>query len=120
MKPIFKKIITYVTMVIPTIIIGGGGIAKLVGPEPVVKMLTKVGVGPYIPFLGIAEVLFIVLFLVPKTKRIGYILLCCYFGGAIATVFSHDGSLLNPAVLPLVLITINIYLRDKSFFAAAN
>jgi hypothetical protein len=82
----------------------------------VVSMLGKLDMGPYIRLLGITEIGLLILFLVPKTHRIGYLLLCCYFGGAIATVVSHGGSLINPALVPLLIVSINSLARDKQFF----
>jgi len=65
--------------------------------------------------LGLMEMAFIILFAIPKTMRMGFILLCCYFGGAIATELARDAPILNPAI-PLVLIWIVAFLRDKSLF----
>jgi len=65
--------------------------------------------------LGLMEMVFIILFVIPKTMRIGFILLCCYFAGAIATELSRDASILNPAI-PLALIWIVAFLRDRSLF----
>jgi hypothetical protein len=61
------------------------------------------------------EMTFALLFVFPKTMRIGFILLSCYFAGAMATELSHDGSIFNPAI-PLALIWITAYLRDNSIF----
>jgi len=62
--------------------------------------------------------IFALLFVFPKTMRIGFILLSCYFAGAMATELSHDGSILNPAT-PLILIWITAFLRDKSLFTGS-
>jgi hypothetical protein len=84
-------------------------------------MLTTVGVGPYVPFLGVAEIIFAALFVIQKTRRLGFTLLCCYFGGAIATVVSHQGDFFSSALPPLILIWINMLLRDPAlFFIAKN
>lgn len=40
--------------------------------------------------LGLMEMTFALLFLFQKTMRIGFILLSCYFAGAMATELSHD------------------------------
>lgn len=116
MNVVFKKILMIVSSIVAVVMIGGGGVAKLVGPPRVVQMLTGYGVGNYILFLGVTEIILIILFLLPKTRRIGYLLICCYFGGAIATAFSHQGRLINPAILPLLVATLNIYLRDGALF----
>ena len=69
--------------------------------------------------LGLMEIAFAILFIFPKTMRIGFILLCCYFAGAMATELSHDGSMLNPGI-PLTLIWITAFLRDKSLFLGSS
>jgi hypothetical protein len=65
--------------------------------------------------LGLMEMIFVVLFAIPKTMKIGFILLCCYFAGAMATELAKDASMLNPGI-PMVLIWITSFLRDSSIF----
>jgi len=91
------------------------GIMKLAGSNEVVTKLSAVGVGPYIPALGIMEIVFAVLFLVPKTSRLGFVLISCYFAGAIATDLSHGLSIAN-ATIPLALTWIATLLRDGRMF----
>ena len=97
------------------LIIVFSGLMKLAEAEEVIKTLTNLGVADYIPVLGIMEVVFVALFVFPRTMRLGFILLSCYFSGALATELSHDGAPLNP-LLPLILIWITAFLRDKSIF----
>jgi hypothetical protein len=61
------------------------------------------------------EIAFTALFIFPKTMKIGFILLSCYFAGALATELSHNGPLLNP-VMPLALVWIAAFLRNPSIF----
>lgn len=110
-----KKIITIVIMSIASLMVVLSGIMKLSQNEQIVETMTKVGVIEYINLLGIMEIVFTALFLFPKTMKIGFILLTCYFAGAIATELSHDGPLLNPA-MPLVLIWVAAFLRDQTIF----
>jgi hypothetical protein len=70
------------------------------------------GVGEYTQMLGISELILLGLLLYPKTMRIGFFLLCGYFGGAMATHLSHHDMFLAPAV-PLFFICLNVFLRDK-------
>lgn len=116
MKLNIKKFLIIITTIIPSVMIAVGGAAKLIAVQGVVQMLSKVGVEPYIPFLGFAEIVFTALFIIRRTRRLGFTLLCCYFGGAVATVISHQGSFFGPALIPLVLIWINMLLREGSVF----
>lgn len=97
--------------VLVTIIIFISGLMKFVHLPWSVTGLEK-----YNPsILGLMEMMFIILFAIPKTMRIGFILLCCYFAGAMATELSKDASMLNPGI-PLTLIWIAAFLRDSSLF----
>ncbi|MVN23151.1 DoxX family protein [Mucilaginibacter arboris] len=109
-----KRIITIVITAIAALLVTYSGIMKLTGNSNVQSFLTKVGVGKYIILFGLMEIVFTALFLYPKTMKIGFILLSCYFAGAMATEISH-GTPLN-ALTPIVLVWISAFLRDRSIF----
>lgn len=100
---------------IPGALIMVSGIAKLVGPAPIVETLNKLGVGRYRHLLGVMELVFAILFVIPVTMHLGFILASCYFGGAIATELSHDALKANPFI-PIVLLWIGAFVRDRSIF----
>lgn len=110
-----KKIITIVVTAIASLMVVLSGVMKFSHNPHVVDTLTKVGVIDYINLLGIMEVAFTALFIYPKTMKLGFILLSCYFAGAIATELSHNGPLLNP-IMPLALVWTAAFLRDQSVF----
>lgn len=110
-----KKIITIAMTAIASLMVIFSGIMKFSHSEQVVDTMTKVGVIDYINLLGFMEIAFTALFIFPKTMKIGFILLSCYFAGALATELSHGGPLLNP-IIPLALVWIATYLRDPSVF----
>ncbi|KAA9354791.1 DoxX family protein [Larkinella humicola] len=110
-----KRIIALLFTVIASGMVILSGIMKLMGSTDVVKTLTNAGVGSYIPLLGIMEIAFAGLFLYPKTMKLGFVLLCCYFAGAMATELSHGGPLAG-AVMVMVLVWIAAFLRDKTVF----
>ncbi|HOY05084.1 MAG TPA: DoxX family protein [Saprospiraceae bacterium] len=113
----FKKIITLVFTVLAVGMVVLSGIMKLsANPELVAKM-SEIGIGPYIPVLGIMEITFAALFAWPKTMRIGFLLLSCYFAGALATELSH--AMPFNALLPMGLVWISAFLRDKEVFLPA-
>jgi hypothetical protein len=101
--------------IIVVLILAGGGVAELVRAQPIIDSFTKLGVSEYAQTLGFFKLIFIVLYLIPRTMRIGFFLLCCYFGGAIATHLSHHDEFIQPAV-PLVLIWVAAFLRDQALF----
>lgn len=109
-----KKIATIVLTALASLLPVFSGVMKLSQSPEMVEKLSKVGVGNYLVPLGLMEIGFAALFIYPKTMKIGFILLTCYFAGALATELSH-GTAFN-AVLPLVLIWIAAFLRDPSIF----
>ena len=114
MKPKTIKLIGTILTVVVTLIIAGGGIAILVGAKGATKGLIAMGVGNYLTLLGIMHVAFPLLFAYPKTFKLGLLLLCCYFGGAIATELSHGQKL--DAIVPIALVWIATFFRDRTIF----
>src|SRR6187551_317707 len=109
------RVITIVVTVLAAVMVTLSGIMKLMKSEQVTTVLNSVGVGEYITLLGVMEIAFMGIFLFPKTRKIGLILLSCYFSGAIATELSHGGNIMN-AAMPLVLIWIAAFLQDNTIF----
>jgi hypothetical protein len=75
--------------------------------------MTALGVGRYVRWLGVMELAFAALFVVPATFKLGFVLASCYFGGAIATELSHDALKVNPFI-PIVLLWVGAFIRDRS------
>ena len=114
MNPKATRILTIVMTVLAAGMAILSGVMKLTQSPQIMESLNKVGVGSQVIVLGCMEIGFAALFLYPKTMKLGFILLSCYFAGALATELSH-GTPFN-AVTPLVLIWIAAFLRDKSIF----
>ena len=93
-------------------------IMKLAGAEQVVQGLTKGGLGQYIMLFGILELLSLVLFIYPKTYKIGFLLLCSYLGGAMSIELVSGQPPM--AAIFLVVIWVSVYLRDKLMFLSVN
>src|SRR3989454_6303216 len=74
---------------IPALGIAFLGVLKLTGNPRVAEEMSKLGVGRYLRLLGVMEIAFAALFVVPATMKLGFILASCYFAGAIATELSH-------------------------------
>jgi hypothetical protein len=100
---------------IPALLIALSGVVKLSGNPKIVETMTTLGVGRHLRLLGIMEVAFAALFVVPATMKLGFILASCYFGGALATELSHDALKVNP-FLPIVLLWVGAFIRDRSIF----
>lgn len=119
MKPRTKTIINIVATAIPSAMIVMSGIMKFAAPPEMLEGFTKMGIAQYMPLLGIMEIGFTLLFIFPRTMRLGFILLSCYFAGAIATELVM-GMPFN-ALLPMGLLWIGAFIRDRSvFFSPAH
>jgi hypothetical protein len=67
--------------------------------------------------LGVIELLTFVLYLVPKTRYLGGLLLLAYLGGAVTThVHANDGKFYVPVVIGIVA-WLGLYLRDRKLRA---
>jgi len=101
---------------IPALGIAFMGVLKLTGNQRVTRELSKLGVGRHLRLLGVMEIAFAVLFVLPATMKLGFILASCYFAGAIATELSHNALKVNPFI-PIVLLWIGAFIRDHSIFS---
>ncbi len=108
-----KRITAIVITVITSLMLIAGAVLKVIGVQKIVDDFNKLGVGQYTRTLGVFELIFISLFLYPKTMKLGFLLLTSYLGGAIAVHISHNEMSLQPAI-PLTLLWIGAYLRDRS------
>ena len=96
------EIVKYVLIGIPALMAIMSGVMKLTGNPKVVEPMTKAGVGQFLAVFGIAEIVFALLFIYPPTRNIGFVMLVCYFSGALAVDLSHK----NPVVAPLMLLSL--------------
>lgn len=109
-----KRIISIALMVIPSLMLIMSAVMKLIGTEPIVTGLTKAGLGSYISFLGIIELLSVALFLFPKTYKIGFLLICSYLGGALSIELATAQP--PSAAIFLTIVWIAIFLKDRLMF----
>jgi hypothetical protein len=77
---------------------------KIISSKHAMEMASGFGIttGQY-SFLGIIEVLSVMLFLYTRTGLLGLLLLSSYLGGAIATHLQHGQSIAFPAAFEVVL-----------------
>ncbi len=77
--------------------------AKIFGAEMMVANMTRYGFGGKVLLIGVAELIVVILFYVPRTCSVGVLLLSAHMGGAIATHMQHgEAYLLQSIVLILV------------------
>lgn len=112
------RIISIVLMVIPSLMLIMSGVMKLIGAEQVVTGLTKVGLGSYITLFGVIELVAVALFLYPKTYKIGFLLICCYLGGALSIELATAQP--PSAAIFLSIVWIGVFLKDKLMFLTSS
>ena len=68
----------------------------------------------YVLLLGILKLVSLLLFIYPKTHKVGFLFLCCYLGGALSIELAGG----EPPVssMLLVVIWVSVYLKDKLMF----
>lgn len=114
-----KKIITLVLTIIPALMMALSAVMKFAAVPQMVEGLTKIGILPNFPLpaLALLETVCFVLFLIPKTWRVGFFLVCGYLGGATAIEIAANMPPAAPVLLTLAWI--GAYLKDPSFFTGS-
>lgn len=108
------RILSIVLMALPSLMVVMSGVMKLIHSPQMVENLTKGGLGNYITLFGLIELVSVILLWVPKTHNIGFLLLCCYLGGALSIELTVNHPPM--AALLLTLLWIGAYLRNKTLF----
>lgn len=109
-----QRILSIVLMGIPSLMVALSGVMKLMGAPQIVYALSKAGLGSYIQLFGITELVSVALLLYPKTYKTGFLLLCCYLGGALSIELSAAQPPM--AAVFLTLLWVGIYLKNKQVF----
>ncbi len=92
---------------------------KLSGAQEVKDLLGSNGLSDWIFIIGIGELVSVLLFVYPKTMKIGTLLLSAYWGGAIMFHMTHENPEHQPfigAAVFLVLTWVIAFLRGFNFF----
>jgi hypothetical protein len=112
------NIISIVLMVLLSLMLASSAFAKFSGSEEVVNGMTAIGLGGVIFIIGAVELLSVILFLVPRTRKVGFLLLLSYLGGA-ASIELAAGQF--PVALVLIAIAWTaVFLRNRSMFLPAG
>jgi hypothetical protein len=84
---------------------------KIMQPEQMEQMK----LGDWRIIIAIGEIVSALLFLIPKTNKIGTLLLSSYMGGALIIHMTGATSILMPAVV-LILVWVVAFLRNPELF----
>jgi hypothetical protein len=113
-----KRIISIVLMVLASAMLVFSAVMKLTGSEQMVAGLTHIGLGNYIQLIGITELISVILFLFPKTFKVGFLLVTSYLGGALSIELAAGQPPM--AALFLTVVWVSAYLRNKYLFVNRN
>lgn len=85
----------------------------------VVEFVTKVGITDMEYYLGAAKLVIGILFLIPRTSTVGFVLMVGYFSGALAANITHQVSFAEYSMLiiALAIITISGYFRNPELLS---
>ena len=112
------RIISIVLMAFASAMLLMSSIMKLSSTQKMIDSLGKAGLANYVILFGIIELLSVVLFWIPKTRNIGFFLLCSYLGGALSIELAGGHSPI--AALLLLIIWTAVYIKDRSMFLRSS
>jgi len=108
-----RNIVSNILIFLPSIALLASSITKFAHIPAIVAQMTALGFsGPRLMVVAVLEFMSSVVFLVPKTRPLGLLLLSAYLGGAIAAQLGGGQPWVPPAVL-LALIWIGIWLKKE-------
>ncbi|MEM1023151.1 MAG: hypothetical protein AAGD10_16400 [Myxococcota bacterium] len=101
--------------VLPLLVMVASASAKLLQAPQIQKDFEKIGAGDLMLPLGILQLVLVALFLVPKTRKLGFLFICSYCGGIIATRLLN-GEALGPGLLIGFFMWVAMWFEDRSMF----
>jgi hypothetical protein len=108
-----RNIVSNILIFLPSIALLGSSFAKFAHVPAIVAQMAALGFdGPRLMIVAVLELASAALFLVPKTRPFGLLLVSAYLGGAIAAQLGHGQPPAPPAVL-LALIWIGTWLKKE-------
>ena len=111
------RITSIVLKAIPSLMLLMSAVMKLAHAQAVVDGFSKSSLINFITLIGVIELVSVILFWIPKTEKIGFLLLCGYLGGAISIELASGQA--PSAAIFLAVIWVSVYLKDKNMFLKA-
>ena len=106
---------SWITAITVTFLVASA-LGKIFQIHTISQNLQKVGVGKFMILIGVVELALALLYIAPRTLKLSFILLSCFFSGAIATEISHGGNFIVPAMF-LALVWIASFLREPALLS---
>ncbi|MFT4755051.1 MAG: hypothetical protein ACI85Q_002616 [Salibacteraceae bacterium] len=110
-----RKIIGYALSVLASLMILMAGITKLIGTEEMVVNFAHLpNWEDKMLFIGILELVILVLYWLPKTMNMGFFLMLGFMGGALLAEVVIKGGVPIPAIFVTTLFYTGTFLRKPS------
>lgn len=103
MNSTMNKIITWTFTILVAFVFTGSGLFKLFGGEGTAEMVKTLGGQAHLTFLGILELVIVVLWFIPRTGVVGALLGMTYMSGAIAVHFVNNQPVAIPVAIELLI-----------------
>lgn len=105
-----KNIIYWVLTGLIAFVFIGSAVGKLTADANALTLAEGFGLNAQTyTFLGIIEIISIILFIIPRTGIFGTLLLAAFMGGAIATHLEHAQSVIAPCIIQAFVWMVAIY-----------
>lgn len=104
--------------VIPILMLLAAAIPKFIGVEAIIAEAESSGLAHTLLPSAFIELACVIVFLIPSTRRIGFLLCVSYIGGIIATRWIVQE--FNMGIPMQILLWIGMYFEDKELFGISN
>jgi hypothetical protein len=108
------RIVSIILMALPSLMLVMSAIMKLSHAQQLVDGFSKSALINYIDLIGGIELVSVILLWIPKTQKIGFLLLTGYLGGAMSVELA--GGQFPGAAVFLTVLWVGVYLKEKAMF----
>lgn len=110
-----RKIAGYVLSILPSFMILMAGITKILGTEEMVQNFANLpNWEDKMLFIGVLELIILMLYWIPKTMNMGFFLMLGFMGGALLAEVVLKGGMPIPAIFVTTLFYVGTFLRKPS------
>jgi len=97
-----------------------GAYANMTGDAAIQEGLAEVGWGEYQTQLGMAMLIYVVAFLIPQTRKVGFALMSAHLAGAMAIEIAQGQVPPMPPIIMNVMLWVGMYLKYPDVFKVAS
>lgn len=109
---VLRRLILVITSVVITL----SAFEKFFRVSEKVETLTKTNFIGFIDWLGVADIVLLAVFLLPVTRKIGFVFSACYYSGALSIRISASVNPAEPFIILTLLFASVIISHPEVFF----